>query len=220
MLTWHTYTVPGHADEQVTISYRACPDGWWPVVWLWCLAGGIPVGLVLATSLLVAGVLDETATSFRLVAGAGTLCAAALLYGLVVRRGQKRVLRVTFDGRNQQVGVLLPADDRWQWYDLDDVILFRLAQQAEDVENGDMVIMETDSAGAVPLVADRLECSGYGGLPALVGRLNAHLDVLRDNRRDLFGPPPPPAVPRRKTPPAPPANKRRRLPDLYHVADQ
>ena len=171
-----------HTPDRLTVTYRLPGRLLSPIAWLWCLVGGLAVGIGLALALVAAGTLavDEDWQGFRIALAAGTMAGAATLYLSYVWAVLRRRLRVVFDAAQRQASLHLVAGERRAGrYRLDDVVLFRLAEHAAGPHKGCILVMET-TAGPVALVTLPGGCHNPDTqLSNLAGQLNAYLDALR-----------------------------------------
>jgi hypothetical protein len=168
-------------EEPHCVAFIYHPPARWfaPLAFLWCLASGLAVGVGVAVGMTIVGV---TNVSFRQALLGTALVVAAALYvvGYVLAQRGLR-LRVTFDYARGALAVL-PPHARGRRYAFDDVIEFRLSEQ----RGGCALLMETRSAGTVPLVAVPARCEAERTeLPHLIERLDAHLNAAFAPEDDL-----------------------------------
>ncbi|MBN1678881.1 MAG: hypothetical protein JW966_01230 [Anaerolineae bacterium] len=167
--------------ERTFITYRLPFRIITPVVWLWAALGGVSLGVGAAMALLVAGlttVTDDGRIDLRLALVVVSVVSTLLLYWLVyVRVARTRVLRVTFHYEWSELSVRLPdADHHPIRLAFDNVIEFRLAEQAVGRRTGCVLLLETDHDEPLTLVALPVPChDNRHELPQLAGRLNARL---------------------------------------------
>ncbi len=157
--------------QRTTFIYRL-PTGWFtPIVWLWCLIGGLPLGI--AAALIARAALDNALLVGASLAGL-TVVGAVGLYALYLLAVWRMALRITFDRARHQVGYCTVRARRWTWLPRSSVEGFRLAS-GSDEKPGCTLIMDTRT-DSVTLVHVEEDCYAQSGLPHLVARLNLQLE--------------------------------------------
>lgn len=184
--------------DQVTVVYRL-PGRWFaPVALLWCVVGGLALAIGLTLALIVAGITDPSGQGWlttRVSLAGGTLLGACALYGLVyLPAAWRQYLCVIFDYRDTIVTIELTNSGRRPvHYLMQDVIAFRLAEQAVGREVHCALIMETAGAGPVPLVISRHPChEDKSDLAQLVGRLSGRIYAIQNHQDTFYNEPIPP----------------------------
>ena len=167
--------------ERTTFTYHL-PVGWFtPAVWLWCLLGGLPVGIGAALATRAA---NDYPRLVRTVLVGVTIVVAGALYALYVLSVQRLALHITFDRARSRVGFRQVSARRWTWYPRSSVEGFRLVREPSGARLGCALVMDTRDS-ALTLVQVSQDCYAQSGLPHLVTRLNTQLqlpprDVLAD----------------------------------------
>jgi hypothetical protein len=185
-------------SNRVMLTYYL-PGGWFaPLVGLWCIAGGLAVGIGVAVALTVAGLVDTH--TFRLVLIVVTGIMAVTLYAAgYLRALRTRFLRITFDYARRLIGIHPAyANQRPVWYAFEDVHAFRLIDRSNAWRVSCALLMEPyDGEPETLLVLNRPCDDEQTALPHFVTRLEAQLEVDLAVEDDL------PPLPWHVTPPVP-----------------
>ena len=165
--------------EGITFSYRlSTPFATTLLIALWCVGGGLAVGVTAAVGW---GVLDLTAlrgASFGAVLLAGWGVGVLVLYVLVVLLpGSGHDLHVAFNPQAHALAVRLPTTPEWTRYRWDDVLVFRLVRRDGRLTSRCGLMMDTPD-GPVTLLGTRINCYERGGLSTLAGYLNVQLNAV------------------------------------------
>ncbi len=165
--------------EGITFSYRlSTPFATTLLIALWCVVGGLAVGVGAAVAW---GVLDLAAlrgASFGAVLLAGWGVGVLVLYVFVVLLpGSGHALHVAFNPQVHALAVRLPTTSEWTRYRWDDVLVFRLVRHDGRLTSRCGLVMDT-SDGPVTLLGTRINCYERGGLSTLAGYLNVQLNAV------------------------------------------
>lgn len=162
--------------QRTTFIYRL-PARWFtPLVWLWCLIGGLPLGIAAA---LIARAAMDNALLVRASLVGLTLIGAVGLYALYVLAVWRMALHITFDRARSQVGYRPAHARRSTWLPRSSVEGFRLASGTDD-QPGCTLIMDT-RIDSLTLVHVEEDCYAQSGLPHLVARLNLQLEPASED---------------------------------------
>jgi hypothetical protein len=156
-----------------------------PTAGVWCLAGGVAVGIGLATALAAAGVTIP----FRSVLVAVTVVVAAALYISGYWRALRtRYVQIAFDHARAVITVHRAyAGQRPVDYALEDVAAFRLVDRSTRWQIGCALLMtQRSTSRPAILVAVHRSCEDErSALPHFVDRLEAQLEANPYAQDDL-----------------------------------
>jgi len=171
--------------QRTTFIYRL-PAGWFtPVVWLWCVVGGLPIGI--AAALIARAALDN-ALLFRAALVGLTVLGAAALYALYVGAVWRMALRVAFDRARDRVGYRPIRARGWTWLPRSSVEGFRLASGSGE-KSGCTLLLDTRTDSLTLAHVDQ-DCYAQSGLPHLVARLNLQLEPAEEDTDGISVPAP------------------------------
>jgi hypothetical protein len=163
------------STDQVTFTYRLPGRLFAPVAGIWCVIGGLAVGVGLALALVVAEMVDDPTqdpAGFRLALVAGMLAGSLALYALYARAVWRQRVRVAFDYAQNAI-TIRGLDARQRTIPFAHALSFWL-----DEQNQRTLVLETDNIGLVML----LELDQAGDemqLAHFAGRLNANLTAIQ-----------------------------------------
>ncbi len=169
-----------------------------PGVWLWCVVGGLPVGVAGATVITLLGVTEQVTFTGALAAFAAAGALALFVIARLVTH-PRVVLRVTFDVLTGVIEIVrVHARPQDVTFALLDVGGFRTETRAVSGSARCALLLDTVRGDVLPLVQLAGACHPRTGLQDLADRLTMALEVARN---EVIAAPPRHAQPAAYQPP-------------------
>ena len=171
--------------NQVTVVGRVQGYDLQPLIILWCLAGGLAVGLALAVMLAVLGLIEVGAdwTPFRGILGGGTLGVGTLLFMLALRLIRRhRELRITFNYAAHYLSILPVGSSRSRPIEVHflGAVAFEIQSRPGLLRRYCELVLHTHDQGVIALACLRgARPTERSGLPQLAERLNQQLNAVQ-----------------------------------------
>lgn len=161
-------------------EYRPRVPAFTPGVWLWCVAGGLPVGVAGAIAITLLGVAQEITFAGALAAFAAAGALALFVIARLVTH-PRVVLHVTFDVLTGVIEIERvhghPPDVA---FSLLDVSGFRTETRTVSGASRCALLLDTVRGDVLPLVQLAGVCHPRTGLQDLADRLTMALEVARN----------------------------------------